>query len=78
MSFFQDNKGNKSMMRLGFIAIHLMALILIIAVAIAIVNRIAPDYSGIAVLLGGIAAILGVAYAGKVKQKQTEDKGGDV
>lgn len=74
MGFFTDNKGQKSMMRLGFATIHAMALIIIISVSIAIVNRLEPDYSGMAVLVGGVAALLGVAYAGKVKQKQTEDK----
>jgi uncharacterized membrane protein YqjE len=74
MSFFTDNKGQKSMMRLGFAMIHIMALLVIIGVTFAIINRINPDYSGMAVLVGALAALLGVAYAGKVKQKQTEDK----
>lgn len=72
MGFLTDNKNRKSMMRLGFAGIHVMVLLVIIALSIAIVMRLTPDYSGMAVLVGALAALLGVAYAGKVKQKQTE------
>jgi len=78
MSFLKDSKGNKSMLRLGFIGIHLMALLIVMAICVAIIIRYTPDYSGMAALIGALSLLLGVAYAGKVKQKQTEDSNEDV
>ena len=73
MEFFKDTKGQKSMMRLGFASIHIIAFFIVIGITIAIVTKPAPDYSGMAILIGAVAALLGVAYAGKVKQKETEE-----
>jgi hypothetical protein len=72
---FQDDRGRASSMRVAFIAI--IAVVIFLSVAWVIVFLIeagkeTTDYSGLALILGGIFGIGGAGVFGKVVQKKFE------
>ena len=72
---FQDDRGRASSMRVAFVAI--IAVVVFLSVAWVIVFLIesgkeTTDYSGLALILGGIFGIGGAGVFGKVVQKKFE------
>jgi hypothetical protein len=72
----QDDKGNISSMRIGFLAMVALLLILLVAWGVVFVyislKCQAPDYMGLAAILGSLFSIIGTVFLGKAWQKRYE------
>jgi hypothetical protein len=71
----EDHRGRMSSMRVAFVAIIAIVAVLCVAWVVVFIQEAgkeATDYSGLALILGGIFGIGGAGVFGKVVQKKFE------